>query len=108
MTIFPCANWFQLWPVGQSCVRSGRGTHGFVKYGFDPVRRNPVHAAVAVSIIGHHKSFGSFTLSWIDRGSFAIAGKRTEHSRISGPISQLLVVVLPDGKIVIPRVMDKL
>ena len=63
---------------------------------------------VAISIIRYHMSFGSFTRSGIAREDFSIAGERAEQSRITDPVKQFLVVVLPDGRVINPRVADQL
>jgi hypothetical protein len=59
---------------------------------------------VAVSIFRHHSSVGSLVRPEIARGDYSIAGERAGRSRIAGPVKQFLVVVLPDGTIVNPRV----
>jgi hypothetical protein len=65
-------------------------------------------AIVAIPRIRHHIPFGGFTRFGIARGDFSIARDRSEKSRIAGPMKQFLVVVLPDGKIITPRVADQL
>jgi hypothetical protein len=64
--------------------------------------------AVAISIFRHHIAFGSLIRPEIARGDFSIARERTEQSRVASPLKQFLVVVLPDGKVVTPRVADRL
>jgi hypothetical protein len=64
--------------------------------------------AAAISIFRHRISFGSLIRSEIARGDSSIARERVEQSRIAGPSKQFLVVVLPDGRVVNPRVTDQL
>jgi hypothetical protein len=59
--------------------------------------------AVAISVTRRHISFGSFTRSEIVRGNFPAARERSEQSPVAGPMNQFLIVVLPDGTIVTPR-----
>jgi hypothetical protein len=59
---------------------------------------------VAVSKIRSRDPFGSFTRSEIVRGDFPVARERGEQSTVAGPMNQFLIVVLPDGTIVTPRV----
>jgi hypothetical protein len=66
-----------------------------------------VAAIVAIPRIRHHIPFGSFTRSGIAREDISTARKAAEQSRIAGPMKKFLVVVLPDGKIVTPRVADQ-
>jgi hypothetical protein len=63
---------------------------------------------VAISIFRHHIAFGSINRSEIAREGFSIAEKRADLSTVAGSMNQFLVVVLPDGKIVIQRVVDQL
>ena len=65
-------------------------------------------AAIAVAIsMRHHISFGSLPGSEIAREDIAMPKEHTEQSRITGPMRQFLVVVLPDGKVVNPMVADR-
>ena len=63
---------------------------------------------VAVSKIRSRDSFGRFSRSGIASGDFSVARERSEQSRVPGPMQQFLLVVLPDGMIVTPRVADRL
>jgi hypothetical protein len=63
---------------------------------------------IAIPIIRRHISFGSFTRSGITREDISTAREAAEHSRIFRPMRQFLVVVLPDGKVVNPRVANQL
>ncbi len=47
---------------------------------------------------------GGFTRSGIVRDDSVITKERAEHSRITSPMKQFLIVVLPDGTIVTQRV----
>ncbi len=67
-----------------------------------------VAIVVAISTIRHHISFGRSTRAEITRKEIAMAKARAEQSRVTGPIKQFLVVVLPDGKVVNPRVAEQL
>ncbi len=67
-----------------------------------------VAIVVAISIFQYRISFGSFTRSGIAREDIAIAKERVEQSRFAGPMRQFLVVVLPDGRVVNPRISDQL
>jgi hypothetical protein len=65
--------------------------------------------AVAISIFRHHISVGSLIRSETGRGDFYITQKRADQPRfVAGPMNQLLVVVLPDGKIVTAMVADRM
>jgi hypothetical protein len=66
-----------------------------------------VVVAILVAVSRTRNAFGIFTSSGTAKNAFPIARERTEQSIVSGQVSQLLVVVLPDGKIVIPRVSDR-
>lgn len=59
--------------------------------------------AVAISII--HSSFGSLSDSGIAKES--IVREDAEQKAIAGQARQFLVVVLPDGKVVTPRVAER-
>jgi hypothetical protein len=61
-----------------------------------------VAIAVAISIFRHNISLGS----GIGREDSCIASERAGQSRISGSMKKFLVVVLPDGTIVTPRVAE--
>ena len=63
---------------------------------------------IAIPIVRRHITFGSFTRSEIAREDSSIAREHAEQSRIAGPMRQFLVVVLPDGRVVNPRVADQL
>ena len=63
---------------------------------------------IATSLVRRHVAFGSFTRSEIARDNFSVARERGEQSQIAGPMKQTFVVVLPDGRIVNPRVADQL
>jgi hypothetical protein len=69
-----------------------------------------VAAAILVAIPSVRNCIvsGGFTRSRTARGDFSIARERAGRSRIAGPVKQFLVVVLPDGTIVNPRVADRL
>jgi hypothetical protein len=60
---------------------------------------------VAISMIRHLIAFGSSTRAEIAREN---AKELAEQSRVTGPMKQFLVVVLPDGRVVNPRVADPL
>jgi hypothetical protein len=47
---------------------------------------------------------GGWTRSGIAREDFSVARVRAKQSIVAGPMKQFLVVVLPDGTIVTPRV----
>ena len=59
----------------------------------------------AISMIRHRIVFGSSTRAEIAREN---AKELAEQSRVTGPIKQFLVVVLPDGKVVNPRLAEQL
>jgi hypothetical protein len=59
----------------------------------------------AISMIRHHIAFGSSTRVEIAREN---AKELAEQSRLTGPIKRFLVVVLPDGKVVNPRLAEQL
>ena len=61
--------------------------------------------AVAISMIRRLFSRGNLAGSGIAREDIAIAKARAEQF---SPMKQFLVVVLPDGKVVYPRVADQL
>jgi hypothetical protein len=63
--------------------------------------------AAAIAIFRHHISVGSLIRSEIARGDSSIAQKRAERSRVASPMKQFLVVVLPDGKVVTPRIAER-
>lgn len=63
---------------------------------------------VAIPRIRNHIAFGSITGSGIVKNGFSIAKERVEQSRIAGPVKRFLVVVLPDGKVVNPRLAEQL
>jgi len=58
----------------------------------------------AISIVRRHISYGRSAGAEIAREEVAIAKDRAEHSRVTGPIKQFSVVVLPDGKVISPRI----
>jgi hypothetical protein len=57
---------------------------------------------VAISITRYYISFGSFTSSGVAGEEITTADERAEQTRITSPMKQFLVVVLPDGKVVNP------
>jgi hypothetical protein len=59
----------------------------------------------AISMIRHHVFFGSFSRAEIAREN---AKELAEQSRVTGPIKQFLVVVLPDGRVVNSMVAEQL
>jgi hypothetical protein len=61
---------------------------------------------VAVSKIRHRDSFRSFSGAEIVGGDSLVARARNEQSAVAGPMKQL-IVVLPDGTIVTPRVAGR-
>jgi hypothetical protein len=62
---------------------------------------------VADSRTRHRILFGSFTGSGIARENIALAREDADQWRIAGPMKQFLVVVLPDGRLVNPRVANQ-
>ena len=64
-----------------------------------------IFAAIVVAIsIARHLSFGLFNGTGIAREDVALPLEGAEQSRVDGPIKQkLLIVLLPDGKLVSPR-----
>jgi hypothetical protein len=60
--------------------------------------------AVAISVTRRHSSVGSLIRSGIAKENFSIVREVAEQPAIAGPTKPFLVVVLPDGKIVTPRV----
>ena len=64
-----------------------------------------VLAATAVAISMIHSSFGSLSDSGITKES--IVREDAEQKAIAGQAMQFLVVVLPDGKVVTPRVAER-
>ena len=64
-----------------------------------------VLAATAVAISMIHSSFGSLSDSGITKES--IVREDAEQKAIAGQARQFLVVVLPDGKVVTPRVAER-
>ena len=96
----------------QACIddasdRRGRA-HQFVQYGFVPLSVFVVAIVVASAIVRHYVSFGSFTHYGIAKENIATERVRAEQSRTISPMKQFLVVVLPDGRVVNPRVADQL
>jgi hypothetical protein len=63
---------------------------------------------VAILIIRQYLPFGNYARDGIAREDLAIARERTEQAKVTIPARQFLVVVLPDGKVVNPRVGDQL
>jgi hypothetical protein len=59
---------------------------------------------VAIPRIRNRIASGAWTRSGIVRGDFSIARECAQQSMVAGPTNQFLVVVLPDGTIVTPRV----
>jgi len=62
---------------------------------------------VAIPKVRHGIPSGGLTHSQISRGDSSNKIGRAERSRAASPIEQFLVVVLPDGTIVTPRVAGK-
>jgi hypothetical protein len=60
---------------------------------------------VAISMMRHRISFGSFARSGIAREDIAVARERPEQS---SAMKQFLIVVLPDGRVVNPSLADQL
>jgi hypothetical protein len=90
---------------GRTC-KNASDLHGkpynFKQYVFFLLALIIVAIAVAISIFRHNISLGS----GIGREDSCIASERAEQSRISGSMKKFLVVVLPDGTIVTPRVAE--
>jgi hypothetical protein len=65
-----------------------------------------VLAAILVAIpkIRHRIAFGGFSRFGIPEEIFPSRENASEQSRVATPMKQFLVVVLPDGTIVTPRV----
>jgi hypothetical protein len=63
---------------------------------------------VATSIIRQYLPFGNYAQNGIAREDPVIATERTGQSKVTIPTKQFLVVVLPDGKVVNPRVGNQL
>jgi hypothetical protein len=59
---------------------------------------------VAISRIRNRMGFGGFTRSGITKEDFSIEDESAEQPAASSPVKPFLVVVLPDGTIVTPRV----
>ena len=59
---------------------------------------------VVIARIRHRIAFTGFSRLGIPRGDFSITRERSERSTTPSPVKQFLVVVLPDGTIVIPKV----
>src|ERR1700692_3828815 len=59
---------------------------------------------VVIARIRHRIAFTGFSRLGIPRGDFSITRARSERSPTPSPVKQFLVVVLPDGTIVIPKV----
>jgi hypothetical protein len=59
---------------------------------------------VAIPSIRNCIVSGGIIRFWITRGDSSVASESAEQSRIAGPTNKFLVVVLPDGTIVTPRV----
>ena len=64
-----------------------------------------IFAAIVVAI-RYHITFGSLARPGIAREDIAIARERAELPGSASPMKQFLVVVLPDGKVVHPRIAD--
>jgi hypothetical protein len=62
---------------------------------------------VAIPRVRHRIAFGGLTRSEIFREDFSIARVRPEQSAILSPSKPFLVVILPDGTIVTPRVAGR-
>jgi hypothetical protein len=65
-----------------------------------------VLAAIVVAIpkVRHRIAFTGFSRFGIPRGDFSITRERSEQSTTPSPVKQFLIVMLPDGTIVTPRV----
>jgi hypothetical protein len=63
---------------------------------------------VAISMMRHRISSGSLTRSGNAKEEFCISGESAEQSATLNPLKPFLVVALPDGTIVTPRVADQL
>jgi hypothetical protein len=61
---------------------------------------------VAIPGVRHRIAFGGLTRSEIFREDFSIARVRAEQSETASPSKPFLIVVLPDGTIVTPRVVN--
>jgi hypothetical protein len=63
---------------------------------------------IAIQRIRNRIVIEGITRSEIVKGDFSVARERSDQSTVAGPGNQFLIVVLPDGTIVIPRVADRL
>jgi hypothetical protein len=59
---------------------------------------------VAISMMRYRISFGSLIRSGIAKEDFSLTGESAEQSATPSALKPFLVVVLPDGTIVTPRV----
>jgi hypothetical protein len=62
---------------------------------------------VAISMIRNRISFGSLVRSGIAKEDYSIAGASAEQSATPSPLKPFLVIVLPDGTTVMPRVAEQ-
>ena len=77
--------------------------------GFNPKTQQKIKIpAKTVVKFRHYVSFGSFTHYGIAKKNIATERVRAEQSRTISPMKRFLVVVLPDGRVVNPRVADQL
>jgi hypothetical protein len=60
--------------------------------------------AVAISVTRCHTSFESLAGFEVEREDIAMPKKQSEQSRITTPMRQFLIVVLPDGRVVDPLI----
>jgi hypothetical protein len=63
---------------------------------------------VAIPRVRHRIAFGTITGSGVAKEDFFIARERAEQPGDTNPSKQFLIVVLPDGTIVTPRIADRL
>jgi hypothetical protein len=63
---------------------------------------------VAISMMRHRISFKRLIRFGIAKEDFSITGASAEQSATPSPLKPFLVVELPDGTIVTPRVADQL
>ena len=62
----------------------------------------------ALPIVRRRISFGSSTRSGIAREHIAMAREGAEQTRITTPMKQFLVVVLPDGRVIGPTLRSSI
>jgi hypothetical protein len=78
--------------------------YNLLQYVFNPTILIGVTIVFAIPMMRHRTSFGSLIRSVIAKEDFSITGKSAEQAATPGPLKPFLVVVLPDGTIVTPRV----